>query len=208
MGCTSIDMPLRPVAFQDGRTGFTREATVSTAPIADDDGAPVFDGPAPVIQPLPPRTWQPPDPDREWHGMTGPIADETLERLLGNRPLFKLTPDEAISIAVSDSDVVRRFWYKVDSLSNPDGCWPWLASFDPITGYGRFIVYTKNVQAHRFMLALVGRPVPEGLEPDHLCRNRRCINPDHLEAVTGRVNTLRAIQRHRELGPRNPTTTK
>lgn len=45
--------------------------------------------------------------------------------------------------------------------------------------------------AHRVAYARVHGPIPPGLQVDHLCRTRACINPDHLEAVTGRVNTLR-----------------
>lgn len=45
---------------------------------------------------------------------------------------------------------------------------------------------------HRVSLELAGRPIPEGLVTDHLCRVRRCFNPDHLEAVTRQENTLRS----------------
>src|SRR5690606_14050374 len=82
-----------------------------------------------------------------------------------------------------------RFWKKVE----PTGfCWKWTGGLNP-GGYGRFSVGGRCVAAHRFAYeALVG-PIPEGLVLDHLCRNRACVNPDHTEPVTDRVNTLRGF---------------
>lgn len=50
-----------------------------------------------------------------------------------------------------------------------------------------------NVPVHRVAYEAAKGPIPEGLHIDHLCRNRACCNPDHLEAVTKRVNTLRGV---------------
>lgn len=71
------------------------------------------------------------------------------------------------------------------------GCWNWTGSVVR-TGYGQIKVRKGLVQrTHRVMYeALVG-PIPEGLDLDHLCRNRRCMNPEHLEPVTERENALR-----------------
>lgn len=66
------------------------------------------------------------------------------------------------------------------------GCMAWLGPVDA-QGYGRH----GKEWAHRFVYEMTVGPIPSGLQLDHLCRNRRCVNPDHLEPVTSRENTLR-----------------
>ena len=70
------------------------------------------------------------------------------------------------------------------------GCWLWTASTRR-GGYGGFWSGGKTVRAHRYAYERWVGPIPDGLELDHLCRNPTCVNPDHLEPVTHRENTLR-----------------
>lgn len=72
------------------------------------------------------------------------------------------------------------------------GCWEWRAVRDS-HGYGSIKVNGTHRGAHRVSYELLVGPIPAGLELDHLCRVRHCINPAHLEPVTHRVNTLRAL---------------
>lgn len=85
--------------------------------------------------------------------------------------------------------VEERFWAKVQ----PTGfCWEWIASLKP-NGYGQFSPRPGRVAyAHRYAYELLVGPIPTGADLDHLCRNRRCVNPDHLDPVDRRTNLLRS----------------
>lgn len=84
---------------------------------------------------------------------------------------------------------VSRFMDKLEMITE-SGCWVWMACCNG-NGYGRFGLSGRTVYAHRFAFELLRGPIPPGLEIDHLCRVRSCVNPYHMEAVTDRVNTLR-----------------
>jgi len=90
-----------------------------------------------------------------------------------------------------------RFWSHVDAAGD---CWVWTGSKDR-AGYGRTWRSTAPFPAHRVAYELLVGPIPAGLVIDHLCRNPACVNPDHLEPVTHRVNILRghapSIRSHR-----------
>ena len=83
----------------------------------------------------------------------------------------------------------ERFLSKVMPEPN-SGCWLWVGTVND-RGYGTFWNGKKTYRAHRFSYEMHIGPIKEGLEIDHLCRIKTCVNPDHLEAVTHRENVLR-----------------
>ncbi len=88
------------------------------------------------------------------------------------------------------TDLGERFMAKV-KISESNDCWNWDAYVDP-DGYGRFVLNGRTFRAHRASYVLFIGPIPDGLEIDHLCRNRGCVNPSHIEAVSRRTNWLRS----------------
>jgi hypothetical protein len=85
-----------------------------------------------------------------------------------------------------------KFWSRAvfDDQGYGTPCLTWVARRTR-AGYGSFVVKRRSRYAHRLSYTAVKGPIPVGLVIDHLCRNRACINPDHLEPVTNRENILR-----------------
>ena len=84
------------------------------------------------------------------------------------------------------SNTEDDFWRHVEV----GDCWNWTRALDR-DGYGRFRLNGSYVRVHRLSYELLVGPIPENLVIDHLCRNRRCVNPDHLEIVTAVENLRR-----------------
>jgi hypothetical protein len=79
-------------------------------------------------------------------------------------------------------------------VDKESGCWTWTGGLDS-HGYGNFALAGKSFGAHRISYLLQVGPIPDGLEIDHLCFNRKCINPEHLEPVTHQENSRRRSAR-------------
>lgn len=85
---------------------------------------------------------------------------------------------------------VDRFFTKIDIQNN--GCWLWTGSFGGgACAYPRFYWNRSNGYAHRFSCEFFNGRIPDGYTVDHLCKNTKCVNPKHLEAVTMKENGLR-----------------
>lgn len=93
-------------------------------------------------------------------------------------------------------DELQRFIKYID-LDILTGCWIWTGSLNTYD-YGKFWLNNKTVQSHTVSYNYWKGKIPKGLQLDHLCRNRQCCNPNHLELVTSLENTKRGRNHNSE----------
>ncbi len=82
-----------------------------------------------------------------------------------------------------------KVFAKIDKTK---GCWNWTGSLNK-KGYGEAVFEGKKYKVHRLIYTFCGNIIPQGLELDHLCRNRKCVNPNHLEPVSHLENIRRGL---------------
>jgi len=100
---------------------------------------------------------------------------------------------------LSGPSVSDRFWARVRKDATPEGCWLWQGNLNN-KGYGSIRIKPKRAGGptlvHRYAYELLVGPIPEGKELDHLCKNRHCVSPAHLEVVTRSENCSRGNSGH------------
>lgn len=90
------------------------------------------------------------------------------------------------------TEPIKRF--EVKYIPEPNsGCWLWVGAHTRKSHYGTFFDGEKDVSSHVFSYRYHIGPIPPAMDIDHLCRNRYCVNPQHLEAVPRRVNAARGL---------------
>lgn len=104
---------------------------------------------------------------------------------------FAAVKKQAKSTIVENNELnegfIKKFW---SNVIKTDTCWEWMGA-KGTRGYGLIKRKNTNLRAHRLAVLMSGREIPSGYQVDHLCSNTSCVNPQHLEVVTSRENTLR-----------------
>lgn len=126
-----------------------------------------------------------------WLAFVGPLReDKQLNHTCGNRkcanPRHLFEADRKPPPAKAPVSINKDFILARVAIDASSGCWNWTAKV-AAHGYGRH----GHHYAHRSSYEAFVGPVPDGLNIDHLCRNRRCVNPAHLEPVTQLENVRR-----------------
>lgn len=103
--------------------------------------------------------------------------------------------------APDDGAIEKRFWEKV-AVAGDGECWLWTACITK-KGYAQFGIGRRHYQAHRVSYEMANGPIPEGMQVDHRCRNRACVNPRHLRLATNKQNNENlGVQRNSRSGVR------
>ena len=95
-------------------------------------------------------------------------------------------------------EVIQRFFKKVEKTPK---CWNWTGCL--VNGYGQFFLGKKQY-AHRISYSILHGEIPKGKCLDHLCRNRKCVNPNHLEPVSYKENIIRGAKNQDQFGEKHP----
>lgn len=98
-----------------------------------------------------------------------------------------LTNFEVSGVNIDPERIPASIWSRIQIIN---GCWVWTGRLNR-NGYGRVWWQGREPVVHRVVWELLIGPIPKGLVLDHLCRNRACCNPGHLEPVTQRENVVR-----------------
>lgn len=101
---------------------------------------------------------------------------------------------------MNDVNRLRASWVRKIEITHVEGvdaegpCWLWRGAIDKRSGYGRVLVDGKCGYLHRVTYEAFVGPIDKGLHTDHLCRQRACCNPAHLEAVSPMTNARRGLR--------------